>query len=232
MNRACNRILGFARHTQLMSWRVLIMFGFISLTACATPRPYPPHPGPYTPPPAGQPTPDPVSPAPLTPRFIGPQLPDTIIFSQKDPRWAHHAMGGSGASLENEGCLVTATSMALTNLGHPIDPSRLNSGLKTNKGYTGSGLLIWNAIDRVTNQQMTSRFYKDYHVSHIDQCLADGFYPLTRFRLPSGRTHWGMVLGRTDKGFRMRDPLHVSAEPLIFPNDGDGFTAVRCVGRK
>lgn len=159
-------------------------------------------------------------------------LPDTAVYAQKDARWGGDLMGGSGAKMKDEGCLVTATAMALTNLGYKISPGDLNARLKRNNGYTGSGLLIWSAIERVTSGKMTARYYSDVNEDIIKSCLADGYYPLARFILPNGRTHWSMVVRTSESGYHMRDPLHTSRKPLIFTRGISGFKAIRCVGRK
>ena len=58
----------------------------------------------------------------------------------------------------------------------------------------------------------------------------DGYYPLVQFYLPSGRSHWAMIVRYSEQGFHMRDPLRTSKSPLIFPRGTDAFKAVRCVG--
>lgn len=158
-------------------------------------------------------------------------LPDRVSFAQKDPRWASQTLGGSGESLETDGCLVTAAAMALGNLGYETDPGDLNNRLKSVNGFTKQGWLIWSAIDKVTEGSATARYYKTVSNEIVDGCMADGFYPLARFILPNGRSHWAVILRRSDQGFHMRDPLHPSSEPLIFPNGVEAFKAVRCVGR-
>ncbi len=161
----------------------------------------------------------------------GLSLPDRVAYSQKDPRWASERMGGSGRTLEAEGCLVTATAMALTNLGFKTSPGDLNKQLKARKGYTGSGLLVWSAISRVTDGGAHAKFYTEVNDEIIQSCMAEGYYPLARFILPSGRTHWAVIIQKSDLGYHMRDPLHTSREPLIFPRGVSGFKAVRCIGR-
>ncbi len=176
---------------------------------------------------ASLPTPSPV------PQMGGSSgLPDKIAFSQEDPRWAQDRMGGSGRTLKAEGCLVTAAAMALTNLGFEITPGEFNTQLKRQNGYTGSGLLVWAAIERITSGGATARFYTDVNKNIIRECMADGFYPLVRFILPSGRTHWAVIIKESERGYHMRDPLHISRRPLIFPQGISGLKAVRCVGRK
>jgi len=158
-------------------------------------------------------------------------LADRVAYLQKDPRWASQRMGGSGETLETDGCLVTATAMVLGNLGYETDPGDLNNRLKSVNGFTDQGWLIWSAIDKVTDGGATARYYDSVNNEIIDECMSDGYYPLARFILPSGRSHWAMILHRSEKGFHMRDPLHPSSEPLIFPRSVEAFKAVRCVGK-
>ncbi|MGJ8564251.1 MAG: hypothetical protein ACSHXY_11965 [Alphaproteobacteria bacterium] len=158
-------------------------------------------------------------------------MPDRITYSQYDKRWAQERMGGSGATMKAEGCLVTATSMALTNLGYSVDPGLLNARLKEQGGYTKSGQLVWSGISRVTQGQFKARFHTEVSAEIIQSCLADGYYPIARFILPSGRTHWSLIIRQTGKGYFMRDPLHPSRKPLLFAKGVDGFKAIRCVGR-
>jgi len=159
-------------------------------------------------------------------------LPDRVAFAQKDPRWAEQTMGGSGESLGTDGCLVTASAMALGNLGFETDPSDLNARLKETNSFTENGWLIWSGIGKVTGGKATARYYDNVNSEIIEGCMAEGFYPLTRFILPNGRTHWAMIVRKSEYGFHMRDPLHPSEQPLIFPRSVDAFKAVRCIGLK
>jgi len=134
-------------------------------------------------------------------------------------------------SMETDGCLVTAAAMVLGNLGFETDPGDLNKRLKANSGYTDQGWLIWSAIGKVTDNQATARYFDDVSSEIIEGCMADGYYPLARFILPNGRSHWAMIVRKSQYGYHMRDPLHPSDQPLIFPRDVDAFKAVRCVGK-
>jgi len=158
-------------------------------------------------------------------------LPDKAAYSQKDPRWAHQTLGGSGESISKAGCVVTSAAIAMTNLGHEIDPSDLNAKLKAEGGYTNRGWLIWDGIRKASGGALQARFYDEVSADIIDGCMADGFYPLTRFILPNGRTHWAVIIQRSKQGYYMRDPLHPSKKPLLFPRSADAFKAVRCIGK-
>jgi len=157
-------------------------------------------------------------------------LPDTVAYYQKDPRWGHEELGNSGDTMASDGCLVTAASMALANLGFETDPSDLNKRLTHHQSFTPRGWLIWSGISKVTDGQATARFYDDVSPALIRECMTDGFYPLVQFRLRNGRTHWAMIVNEDDKGYRMRDPLRESRKPLIFPHSAANFSALRCVG--
>ena len=199
-----------------MNWRVGIIAGLaLGLASCSS-------------------APKPVSPGPsgiqYTPKPGELALPDRVAFRQKDPRWANERLGGSGEPLETDGCLVTAAAMALGNLGFDTDPGDLNTRLKSLDGFTSRGWLIWAGIDRATAGKATARYYDEVNDGVIGECLSDGFYPLASFDLPNGRTHWAVILRRSEYGYHMRDPLHPSKQPLIFPQGVDGFKAVRCVG--
>lgn len=159
-------------------------------------------------------------------------LVDKVYFSQKDPRWAADRLGKTSDTMESDGCLVSATAMVLGNLGFETDPGDLNRRLTSVDGYTNQGWLIWSAIDKVTSNAATARYYDEVSNEIIDGCIADGYYPLARFILPNGRSHWSVIIRRSEYGFHMRDPLHPSEQPLIFPQTVDAFKALRCVGLK
>ena len=159
-------------------------------------------------------------------------LPDRAAFLQKDKRWGHHTLGGSGERLSTHGCVVTSAAMALANLGFETNPADLNARLKQNGGFNDRGWFVWDSIRKVTDGAAYAQYYDTVDANIIDSCLADGAYPLTRFVLPNGRTHWAVVIARDERGYHMRDPLRESNTPLIFPRGAEAFKSVRCIGAK
>lgn len=157
-------------------------------------------------------------------------LRDASRFSQVDPRWADDALGQTSDTMGSDGCLVTATAMALTNLGFTTTPKDLNTRLTRTKSFTRNGWLIWDGIRRVTDGRAVATYHDTVSAEVIDQCMATGQYPLVQFYLPSGRSHWAMIVRHDGRGYHMRDPLRVSQKPLIFPAGVKGYRAVRCVG--
>lgn len=159
-------------------------------------------------------------------------LPDRAAFLQKDKRWGHHTLGGSGERLSSHGCVVTSAAIALANLGFETDPADLNARLKANGGFNDRGWFVWDSIRKVTGGAAYAKYFDTVNADIIDSCLADGAYPLTRFILPNGRTHWAVVIARDARGYHMRDPLRESNTPLIFPRGAEAFKSVRCIGAK
>ena len=157
-------------------------------------------------------------------------LPDRSAFYQKDARWAAESLGRTSDTMGSHGCLVTATSMALANLGFQTNPSDLNARLTDNDGFTKKGWLIWDGIRKVTGGRAAAQYYDEVNEDIINSCMREGDYPLVQFYLKNGRSHWAMILKRDARGYHMRDPLRQSSLPLIFPRDSSAFKAVRCVG--
>ena len=171
----------------------------------------------------------------LTPQITpksesGISLRDSVIYSQIDPRWKQDSLGKTSDTMGSDGCLVTATAMALTNLGFQTNPQDLNARLTATDSYTNRGWLIWDGIRRVTEGRAVATFHDEVNADIIDQCMIEGDYPLVQFYLPNGRSHWAMIVRHDQRGYHMRDPLRTSQKPLIFPRGIDGYRAVRCVG--
>lgn len=130
------------------------------------------------------------------------------------------------------GCLVTATAMALSNLGFQTDPKDFNARMGKVGGFNARGWMVWSGIEKVTANKATFKFYNTVSDEIIEGCMDAGFYPLARFILPNGRTHWAVIVGKSSRGYHMRDPLRESSVPLIFPRGADAFKSIRCVGLK
>ena len=162
----------------------------------------------------------------------GLSLPDRSAFLQKDPRWGSERIGTTTDTMASHGCLVTATSMALVNLGFQTNPSDLNARLTQTDSFTQRGWLIWDGIRKVTAGQAEAIYHMEVSEGIINGCMMKGQYPLVQFYLKNGRSHWAMITKRDGRGYHMRDPLRPSKSALIFPRSSDSFKAVRCVGLK
>ena len=159
-------------------------------------------------------------------------LVDRVQFLQNDQRWAQQTLGGSNENLKSDGCLVTASAMALVNLGFKTDPGDLTNRLKAQKGFTKNGWLIWSGLERTTGGRVKTIFAERADDEQVRSCLRDKAYPLVRFPLKSGSTHWAMVVGETQNGFYIRDPMVNSSTPIPLSSRAAKIEAVRCIGLK
>jgi len=182
-----------------------------------------------SPAPSIAPRPESIAPPPPA-QSSGLVLRDSAIYNQKDPRWSADTLGKTSDTMGSDGCLVTATSMALTNLGFQTNPKDLNQRLTKTDSYTDKGWLIWDGIRRVTEGRAVATYYDKVDAPTIDSCMRRGDYPMVQFYLPNGRSHWAMIVKHDDRGYHMRDPLRISEKPLIFPAGIKGYRAVRCIG--
>lgn len=157
-------------------------------------------------------------------------LRDAAAFHQQDPRWGDHTLGGSGEAMHSDGCLVTATAMAMSNLGFQTDPGDLVSRLKGADGFTRQGWMVWSGLEKVTGGMARTRFFKSANEDDVRACLADGFYPLVKFKLPSRRSHWAVVVAEGKTDFYVRDPMISSATPIPLRSRAQGIDSVRCIG--
>lgn len=164
-------------------------------------------------------------------------LPDRSYFHQQDPRWSAVTLGGSQEPLKSDGCLVTSAAMAMANLGFQTNPGDLATRLKSVNGFTRQGWLVWSGIETVSGGIASARFYNNEGTpgqteAQTRACLADGFYPLIRFSLPSRSKHWAVVVAETRNGFYMRDPMVNSKLPIPLASRAREIEAVRCIGVK
>jgi len=158
-------------------------------------------------------------------------LPDRVAYLQTDPRWSDHRLGNSRDTMGSDGCLVTAVAMAVSNLGYRLDPAQLNHRLTEANAFTPQGWLVWSGVEVATKGHAKATYYDTVSPSLIRKCMTAGDYPLVRFILPNGRSHWAMIVAQDAKGhYRMRDPLRASRSPLIFPRPASAFKSLRCVG--
>jgi hypothetical protein len=157
-------------------------------------------------------------------------LPDKVQFLQTDQRWAAQTLGGTFEPLGSDGCLVTAAAMALVNLGFRTDPGDLTNRLKAADGFTNDGWLVWAGVERATGGIARTYFYNRKDDDVVRACLAAGYYPLVKFKLPTSKTHWAVVVKETKDGFFIRDPMINSRAPISLNDRAPRIDAVRCIG--
>ena len=164
--------------------------------------------------------------------------PDRVHFRQGDPRWSANSLGAlkNNGSLGKFGCTVASVAMAMTNLGHPTDPGRLNAELAAGSGFNRRGWLLWNKISQLTNGALRAEAYDAPSLEAMDACLMRGAYPIVKFTIGKGvfggRTpHWVILVGKQGKTYFIRDPMSKDAEPVPLTRRTPVVLAVRCIGQ-
>lgn len=159
------------------------------------------------------------------------QLADSVHFRQGDPLWASDKLGTlEDGTLGEYGCTVAAVAMAMTNLGYPTDPGKLNAVLTAAGGVTRQGWLIWDKIAEVTNGALRAEVYKAPSLEAMDACLMRGDYPVVKFFLFGGAPHWVVLVGKRNGTYFIRDPLLSEEAPAALHTRTSAVYSVRCIG--
>ena len=137
-------------------------------------------------------------------------------FFQGDPRWANDPLGDTPGTLGGEGCAVASASMLLSHYGMDVDPGHLNVFLKQHNGYEGAGWLRWESAAEFT-PGLIEKAYEDLpSYALIDWNLLKGNPVIVRLRLPSGITHFVVIVGKRGFDYLIRDPSSYG-EGKIYP---------------
>ncbi len=156
------------------------------------------------------------------------RLPDGgKTYLQKDKRWAADQLGASSGTLGSHGCLVTSVAMACSNLGVKVTPQELNTRLKKADGFLPQGWVVWNALPRVTDNQITAEYHDVPSHAALDEALQHGAYPVVKYFLLGGIQHWCVIVGKDDEEYLARDPLRDDQEPVPLSALTEKIYAVR-----
>lgn len=121
--------------------------------------------------------------------------------------------------------------MAFTNLGVNLTPKELNERLKKHDGYLPQGWVVWNAISRVTDDQLEAKYYIRPKHTLLDEALEAGDYPVVKYFLLGGIQHWCVVVGKEGLDYLVRDPLRDDAQPVKLSELTEKIYAVRTIRR-
>jgi hypothetical protein len=142
---------------------------------------------------------------------------DVPLYLQGDPKWGHDYLAWAPRTLGQVGCAVSSAAMVMQYYGIDTDPGRLNIFLRANGGYDENNDLLWPgpaalAPDRVRH------VYEDlpsYYL--IDSNLLRGNPVIIRLRLPSGWTHFVVIMGKQGFDYLIRDPSSAGLRKGIYP---------------
>jgi hypothetical protein len=106
--------------------------------------------------------------------------------------------------------------MVLSHYGMDIDPGKLNSFLKQHDGYEGAGWLRWESAAEYSTG-LIEKAYEDLpSYGLIDWNLIHGNPVIVRLRLPSGITHFVVIVGKRGCNYLIRDSSS-HGEGKIYP---------------
>ena len=106
--------------------------------------------------------------------------------------------------------------MLLSHYGMDVDPERLNKFLKKNNGFEGAGWLRWESAAEFT-PGLIEKAYEDLpSYALIDWNLLKGNPVIVRLRLPSGITHFVVIVGKRGFDYLIRNPSS-HGEGKIYP---------------
>ena len=138
------------------------------------------------------------------------------LFRQSDDRWRHDLLGETVDTIGATGCAISSIAMVLSYYGIDTDPQRLNRFLIDHGGYTPEGWVYWEkaaaiAPDRVRHvyESLPSYYLIDRNLYHRNPVII-------RVRLPSGITHFVVIVGKSGFDYLIRDP-GAGARKGIYP---------------
>ena len=148
--------------------------------------------------------------------FTRTELPVTL-FLQGDDKWADDHLGNSPRTMAQVGCAVTSAAMIMKFYGLDTDPGRLNTFLLANGGYDENNDLRWEGPAALAPTKV-KHVYEDlpsYHL--IDSNLEHGNPVIVRLSLPSGWTHFVVIMGKQGFDYLIRDPSKAGLRKGVYP---------------
>ena len=139
------------------------------------------------------------------------------LFTQNDPQWGEDLLGPTDQTMGEAGCAVSSAAMILRFYGLDTDPGRLNQFLEEHEGYTAQGWLKWEAVEPLAPGKVRHAYEDLPSYALIDSNLARGNPVIVRVRLPSGITHFVVVMGKTGFDYLIRDPSGEGRRRGVYP---------------
>jgi hypothetical protein len=155
----------------------------------------------------------------------------TPHFAQGDSRWGDQPLALKGAPLRAEGCAVTSACMVLAHLmggtAPELNPALLNQKVAQNGGFSASGWLSWEAAAAAVGPRFAHVYEGPARHRLIQLNLLRGNPLIVRVRLPSGITHFVVLVGWMEHDYLMLDPARKDPSPLPFSRLGHPIEALR-----
>ena len=144
----------------------------------------------------------------------------TQFFLQNDPQWKDNLIGQSGLRLGGYGCLVSALTSSISQLGHETTPRELNDLFARNGVYTAGGEVIWYKISEVI-PGIKYQYKRVFSSSTLEEDLRQRRLPIVKVRYKrTGVFHWVLVVGADKEDFLIMDPLNPNKEVVSLGTHG------------
>jgi hypothetical protein len=127
-------------------------------------------------------------------------------YLQNDPLWADSRLGGSGETMAAAGCTVSCVAMGLSALGYPMTPGEVLADLKRHGGFTDSGLIVWSAVEKLTDGAVRIEIPPLSHGT-LDAELSAGRPVIAKIMLSESVPHWVLIVGKDGHEYLAMDPL-------------------------
>jgi PKD repeat protein len=155
-------------------------------------------------------------------RYVIPivNLTNTVLnvarFSQGDSRWAGNTYGNSSYTIQQMGCALSALAMALQYEGISTDPGALNTLMKNDNDFVGTGV-NWSAATRdASGNALEFHAFRTTDTPFLSQSLANGHPVIVGVNLNDDGVpgHFVVVIGQRNGQFLINDPGHANRTTL------------------
>jgi hypothetical protein len=139
------------------------------------------------------------------------------LFLQGDPEWGDDQLALSRHTMGQVGCAVSAAAMVMKFYGVDTDPGRLNKFLRASGGFDADNDLRWEGAAAMA-PAVLRKAYEDlpsYYL--IDSNLYRGNPVIVRVHLPSGWTHFVVIMGKQGFDYLIRDPSSAGLRKGVYP---------------
>ncbi len=150
-----------------------------------------------------------------------------ISYRQDDPKWKDLYLGESEFTMQSSGCITTSIATAISESENPLDPGQLVAFLSDNGVFDNDGNMQWGKLDELPG--FNAEVYGKPDADAIDECLAQGHYPIVKVHRRSlfSYHHFVLIIGAENGEYICMDPLKDSFTKL--KDYGNRIYSVRCV---
>ena len=156
------------------------------------------------------------------------------LFLQGDPAWGQDQSGSGQYTLAQVGCAISSSAMVMKFYGIDTDPGRLNVFLRDHGGFDENNDLRWEGPPGLAPERVRHAYEDLPSYFLIDSNLYRGNPVIVRLKLPSGWTHFVVIMGKQGFDYLIRDPSSAGLRKGIYPlrEIGSNIEALRFYERR